>query len=230
MTPFSRIHERALRRKGGPEGLAGWLPQPQPAEQLAAIADDRWLAMMTRCIFQAGFVWRVVDQKWPDFEKVFFGFVPEKMVLVPPDLWESIGQDSRIIRNMQKIMTVPRNAQFILDIAQEHGSFGCFVAQWPADDLIGLLEVLRKRGERLGGNTGMRVLRNLGKDTFVLSQDVLDCLKDAGLDIQRGTTKRELRLIQQTFNQWHQETGLPYCQLSRICSCSMGENHLEPAH
>src|SRR5690606_41997730 len=85
-----------------------------------------------------------------DFEKVFVGFVPEKMVLVPPDLWESIGQDSRIIRNMQKIMTVPRNAQFILDIAQEYGSFGRFVAQWPSDNLIGLLDLLCKRGERLG--------------------------------------------------------------------------------
>lgn len=230
MTSFTRIHERALRRKGGTAGLAGWLPSPRTPQQLESVPDDRWLSEMTRCIFQAGFVWRVVDQKWSNFEKVFFGFVPEKMVLVPPDLWESIGQDSRIIRNMQKIMTVPRNAQFILDIAQEYGSFGRFVAQWPSDNLIGLLDLLRKRGERLGGNTGMRVLRNLGKDTFVLSQDVLDCLKDAGLDINKGTTKRELRLIQETFNQWHRETGLPYCQLSRICSCSMGENHLEPPH
>src|SRR5690554_2298932 len=134
MTSFTRIHERDLRRKGGTAGLAGWLPSPRTLQQLESVPDDRWLSEMSRCIFQAGFVWRVVDQKWSDFEKVFFGFVPEKMVLVPPDLWESIGQDSRIIRNMQKIMTVPRNAQFILDIAQGSGSLCRFVAQWPADN------------------------------------------------------------------------------------------------
>lgn len=29
MTSFTRIHERALRRKGGTAGLAGWLPSPR---------------------------------------------------------------------------------------------------------------------------------------------------------------------------------------------------------
>lgn len=225
MSSFKKIHARALERKGGPKGLAEWLPTPKTKAQLNRVPDHRWLAEMARCVFQAGFVWRVIDQKWPGFEKAFFGFVPEKLVLLSPEQWEAIGRDPQVVRNMQKIMSVARNAQFVLEMAEEHGSFAKLVANWPQQDLIGLFALLKQRGDRLGGVTGMRVLRNLGKDTFVLSQDVLVCLKGVGLDVDKGSSKRELRLIQDTFNTWHEETGLPYSQLSRICSCSVGENY-----
>lgn len=225
MEAFKKIHTRALERKGGPKGLAVWLPTPKTKAQLVRIPDHRYVAEMARCVFQAGFVWRVIDQKWPDFETVFFKFAPEKLVLLSPEQWEAIGQDRRVVRNMQKIMSVARNAQFVLETAEEHGSFAKMVANWPEQDLIGLLELMKKRGDRLGGATGMRVLRNLGKDCFLLSGDVITCLKGAGLDIDKASSKRELKLIQATFNQWHEETGLPYCQLSRICSCSVGENY-----
>ena len=225
MQSFKKIHTRALERKGGPKGLADWLPAPKTKAQLVRIPDHRWLAEMARCVFQAGFVWRVIEQKWPGFEQAFFGFKPGKLVLLSPEQWEAIGRDTRVVRNMQKIMSVARNAQFVLEMAEEHGSFAKLVANWPEQDLIGLLELMKKRGDRLGGVTGMRVLRNLGKDTFVLSGDVIACLKDAGLDIDKASSKRELKLIQATFNQWHEETGLPYSHLSRICSCSVGENY-----
>lgn len=225
MPSFKKIHSRALERKGGPRGLADWLPTPLSKAKLARIPDHRYLAEMTRCIFQAGFVWRVIDQKWADFETVFFGFAPEKLVMLPPERWEEIGRDKRVVRNMQKIISVPRNAQFILEIAEEYGSFAKLVAQWPEQDLIGLFELMKKRGDRLGGMTGTRVLRNLGKDTFILTADVITCLKAAGLDVDKATSKRELKLIQETFNAWHAETNLPYCQLSRICACSVGENY-----
>ncbi|HVK98482.1 MAG TPA: DNA-3-methyladenine glycosylase I [Dongiaceae bacterium] len=225
MSSFKKIHTRALERKGGPKALAAWLPELKSKAQLSRIPDHRYLAEMARCVFQAGFVWRVIDQKWPGFEAAFFGFKPDKLILMAPEQWEAIGRDTRVVRNMQKIMSVARNAQFILDVAQEHGSFAKLVANWPQDDLIGLLEFMKKNGDRLGGVTGMRILRNMGKDSFVLSQDVLVCLKGAGADIDKGTSKRELKLIQQTFNQWHAESGLPYSHLSRICSCSVGENY-----
>lgn len=225
MSAFKKIHTRALERKGGPKALNAWLPTPKTKAQLSRIPDHRWLAEMARCVFQAGFVWRVIDQKWPGFETAFFGFKPDKLVLMSPEQWEALGKNPQIVRNMQKIVSVARNAQFLLDVAEEHGSFAKMVANWPQDDVIGLLEKMKKQGDRLGGVTGMRVLRNMGKDTFVLSSDVLASLKGAGLDVDKGTSKRELKLIQATFNEWHQETGLPFCQLSRICSCSVGENY-----
>jgi 3-methyladenine DNA glycosylase Tag len=189
---------------------------------LASIGDDRYLAQMTRCVFQAGFVWRVVDQKWEDFEDVFFGFPPEKIVLLSPDQIDRFCQNPRIIRNRQKVLSVQHNARFIMEVAREHGSFGRFIGHWPQTDLVGLFAYLKKYGSRLGGMSGQRVLRNTGRDTFVITADVARCLQRAGADITANPgTRRELALVQEIFNGWHLESALPYSHISRICAYSL---------
>jgi len=223
---FSNIHDRALARKGSDANLNALLPKIKKKQALAKIPDHRYLSEMTRCVFQAGFVWRVVNQKWDDFETVFFGFAPEKMIRLSPEQLEGFGKDKRIIRNMQKILSVPKNAQFILDEAHSHGSFAALVSQWPLAELHALFGLLKSKGSRLGGMTGPRVLRTLGKDTYLLTSDVVHCLQKAGLEIAKNpTSKRDQLLIQQTFNQWHEETGFDYAKLSLICACSVGENY-----
>ena len=118
------------------------------------------------------------------------------------------------------------NARFVLNVAREHGSFAKFLAAWPPSDEVGLLEVLAKRGARLGGNTGQMLLRFLGYDGLVTSKDVVACLRSAGLDVaETPTSKRDLAAIQAQFNAWAKETGLPYAWLSRICAFSVGENY-----
>ena len=198
------------------------MPVVRSARSLAQSKDDRWLAQMTRCIFQAGFVWRVVEHKWDDFEDVFFGFPPEKIVMLSTEQIDRFAQNPRIIRNRQKVLSVQANAHFILDIRREHGSFGKFIGNWPARELIDLFALLKKRGSRLGGMTGQRVLRNMGKDTFIVTGDVVRCLQRAGLDIgDNPTSKRELQLMQNAFNEWHEDTGLPYSHISRVCALSL---------
>lgn len=223
MEKFSAILARASERVGGDKALAGSMPKVKTQRAVAATKNDRWLAQMTRCVFQAGFVWRVVDHKWDDFEDVFFGFPPEKIVLLSPEQLDKFSQNPRIIRNRQKVLTVQHNAHFIQDVTRQHGSFGKFVSKWPQEDLIGLFAYLKKHGARLGGMSGQRVLRNMGKDTFVVTGDVTRCLIRAGLDIKpQPTSQREMKLIQNTFNYWHEESGLPYAHLSRIAALSIG--------
>jgi 3-methyladenine DNA glycosylase Tag len=222
MENFSEIHGRACERKGGPAALKKLLPTVRSARALAATGDDRWLAQMTRCVFQAGFVWRVVDHKWDDFEDVFFGFPPEKIILLSPEQIDRFSQNPRIIRNRQKVLAIQANAHYLIEVAGEHRSFGRFVSRWPQSDLIGLFAHMKKHGSRLGGMTGQRVLRNMGRDTFVITADVVRCLQRAGLDIgDTPGSRRELKLIQEAFNGWHGESGLPYSHLSRICACSV---------
>jgi hypothetical protein len=99
------------------------------------------------------------------------------------------------------------------------------LADWPASDLVGLFALLAKCGKRLGGNTGTYFVRFIGKDTFLLTRDVVMCLIDAGLEIDpKASSKRDQRQVQEQFNAWHGETGLPYAQLSRICALSVGDN------
>ena len=222
MERFQTIYRRACERKGGEAELKKLLPKARSARALASTGDDRYLAQMTRCIFQAGFVWRVVDNKWDDFEEVFFGFPPDRIVMLSPDQIDRFARDQRIIRNRQKVLSAQHNARFILEVAREHGSFGRFISRWPAGDLVGLFAYMKQHGSRLGGMTGQRVLRNMGKDTFILTGDVTRCLQQAGADIKDNPgSQRELKLVQEAFNRWHGESGRPYCHLSRICACSL---------
>ena len=225
-TPFETILARAEKRKGGPKALKALLPPKPDPKALAKLRDDRALAEMTRRAFSAGFAWSVIENKWPGFEQAFLKFDPGRLSLQPDEFWDELIKDTRIVRNGAKIMSVRANAAFVREIAKEHGSFGRLLAKWPASDEIGLLELLAKRGSRLGGNTGQMFLRFLGWDGFVTSKDVVTCLRDAGLDVAEAiTSKRDLAKVQAQFNAWAEETGLPYLHLSRICAMSIGENY-----
>ena len=218
---FSDIHERAIARKGGVEKLKALLPERPSVTELEARTDDRYLSEITRCVFKAGFVWRVIDNKWSDFEAAFHGFVPAYWQQVPPDVLEELVRDERIVRNMQKIRTVPENARMIMDAAREHGSFGAFLKQWPSDDQVGLLLWLKRHGSRLGGNSAQYFLRRVGWDGFILSHDVITGLRRADLLDASPGSKKALQQAQAAFSNWHQETGMPYSHLSRIVSCSV---------
>lgn len=226
MTAFKTILARAEKRKGGPGQLKKLLPREPDKKALMNLTDDRALAEMTQRVFSAGFSWSVIETKWEGFEEAFLGFKPKALVIQSDDFWHELTRDQRIIRNGAKIMSVRDNAQFVLDVAGEHGSFGKFLAGWPSSDEIGLLDLLNKRGSRLGGNTGQMFLRFIGWDGFVTSRDVVACLRDAGLDIaEEVKSKGDLAKVQAQFNVWAKETGLTYAQLSRICALSIGENH-----
>ena len=232
MISFKTIRARAEQRKGGGVALDRLLPPKPDPEALAALKDDRVLAEIAKRVFSAGFAWRVIEAKWPGFEEAFLGFEPARLVFEPDEFWEGLTKDKRIVRNGAKILSVRANARFVRDVAKEHKSFGAFLAKWPSSDEVGLLELLAKRGDRLGGNTGQMLLRFLGWDGFVTSKDVVACLRDAGLDVaEEIKSKRDLKLVQDQFNAWANETGLPYSHLSRICAYSIGENYAaqEPA-
>lgn len=220
---FSRIYDQAAAHKGGEVALRSLLPRVAEAGELEAIGDDRYLSEVTRCIFKAGFVWRVIENKWPGFEAAFQGFVPLYWQQVPPEVLEDLVRDERIVRNMQKIRTVPENARMIVDAAREQGSFGAFLGNWPSEDQVGLLLWLKRNGARLGGNTAQYFLRRIGWDGFILSPDVVAGLRREELLDATPGSKKALVQAQEAFNQWHRETGLPYSHLSRILSCSVGD-------
>ncbi|AGB46238.1 3-methyladenine DNA glycosylase [Mesorhizobium australicum WSM2073] len=226
MADFKKIRARAANRKGGEAELTSLLgPIPDNAA-VADIADARILSTMAERVFAAWFRLRVIEQKWPGFEEAFLRFEPKRLLFQPDDFWHDLASDQRIVRNPQKIRSVRDNAAFVERVSREHGGFGNFLAEWPADDQVGLMAYLGKHGSRLGGNTGQYFLRWLGWDAFVISADMAAALRDAGLDIaDNPTSKKDLDNIQVQINRWADETGLPRRHLSRILAMSIGENH-----
>jgi 3-methyladenine DNA glycosylase Tag len=227
MSGFDDIQSRAQSRKGGARALKALLPKVATNKQLIELADDRYLAMMTKAINQAGFSWKVIENKWPSFEEAFLGFDPRKLSYLSPEQWEAFTSDKRVVRNWQKIKALQDNVFFVQDESRRSGGFGKFIAQWPVDDQIGLMAYLKKNGSRLGGQSALWFLRRVGKDCFIPARDVVVLLRSIGLDIaENPTSKRDLNKIQAQFNEWHIETGLPYSHLSRIAACSVGDNYL----
>ena len=225
MKKFTLIQETAEKRKGGKSELKRLLVAPLTEAQLKKIPDDRYLAQMTRCVFNAGFHWRVITSKWQGFEEAFHKFDLAHLLTKSPEEWEAYQSDTRIVRNWQKIQTVFHNAALVDELAHEHGSFAHFLADWPASDQVGLMKFLKKEGSRLGGRTCQWFIRFIGKDGYLLTGDVVAALIANGVDINENpTSQRDLQKAQNALNHWHQETGLAYSHISKILSYTVGDN------
>lgn len=216
MQDFQWMLEYGINRFGSLAALEARLPQPATVAQLTAVSDDRYLSLLALRVFRAGLRHSVVDAKWPNFEEVFWQFNPDKVVLMSAEHIERLMQDTRIIRHLGKLRSVPRNAQMVLDIRREYGSFGAFLAQWPSSDIVGLWRYLAKQGQQLGGMSAPRFLRMAGKDTFLLSNDVTAALIAQGIVTKQPTSQRDLAAVQEAFNSWQAQSGRPLCQLSML--------------
>lgn len=221
MQSFATIRARAAARHGGEEALAARMPAVKTAAELAAIPDDRWLSQMSKCVFQAGFSWSVVDKKWPGTEEAFWSFEPARCRFMSDEDLDALLKDARIIRNGAKIRSVANNAAMLMDLAAEHGSAARVFAEWPAEDYIGLLELLKARGDRLGGNAGMMAMRFMGRDGFVTSQDMVKALTLEGVLDGPPGSKKSMKAVQEAFNTWAAESGQSFAAISRTLAMSV---------
>jgi 3-methyladenine DNA glycosylase Tag len=210
----------AARARVGAAALEARLPQPLSAAALKAVGDDRYLSQMSRRIFRAGLKHSLVDAKWPAFEDVFFAFELHRVRAMPDEALEALLADKRLIRHWGKLKSVRDNAAAMIAIADEHGSFGAWLANWPGSDIVGLWEALAKRFSQMGGNSGPSFLRMVGKDTFILTPAVTAALKHWGAVAAAPKNRRERQTVQDCFDAWAAETGRPLSQLSLILAAS----------
>lgn len=226
MEKFNSIYQRAAERKGGEKALERLLSKPLFDDELVQISDDRWLSEFSLKVFQCGISWKVVRNKWPNFETLFFEFNPQSLLLLSDEQWEAKATNPAIIRHLTKVMSIKSNAQMIMEARYEHGSFGQMVANWPKTDVVGLWQYLKKHGSRLGGNTGPYALRQLGVDTFILSSDVESHLRNLKIiDSGRGS-KRALNAANQAFLEWQEESNRSLSEISQIVAFSCGDNRV----
>src|SRR6201997_5676564 len=142
--PFGPILE-AGRTRLGAAALGARVPQPRSAAELAAVPDDRYLSQMSLRIFRAGLKHSLVDAKWPAFEEGFNGFAPRRVRAMSDEAMEALLGDARLIRHWGKLKSVRDNAAAMIAVAEEHGSFGSWLADWPRSEIVELWETLAKR-------------------------------------------------------------------------------------
>ncbi len=222
MKSFSRLYEHAAARKGGETALEESIGKPKSKAALARIPDDRWLSGMAKSVFQAGFNWKVVENKWQDIEAAYDGFFPYAVALQSDDDLDTLVKDSRVIRQWRKLKAIRANAQYLVDLAAEHGSAAGYFANYPSTEYVGLLDELKKRGAFLGGTTAQYFLRRMGKDSFILSRDVVAALRREKIFDGSPTSRSSLVSIQDAFNGWVEDGGRSLTRVSRVLAFTVG--------
>ena len=217
---FAKIYNRAAARKGGEKALEQMLRPVQQITDLTKISDADALAEMTKCVFRSGFVWKIIEAKWPGFQNAFSDFDVMHCAMLADEDLEVLQGNAEIVRHGKKIASVRANAQYILDVRADYGSFNQFLSQWPDDDFIGLWEHMKKNGSRLGGQTGRYFLRFIGYDTPMLSSDVVTALITANVVDKDPTSKKAQQSVQEAFITWQHESKRSLKEISRVLALS----------
>ena len=222
MRTFAELYDIAANRKGGVEALEVLVAQhiPKSPKELAAIPEDRWLAELSKFVFRTGLNWSVIENKWPGFEEAFKGFDIGKCAMMDDEMFDSLLTDTRIVRHGAKIASVRDNAAFFLEMRTQ-GGIGKVVADWPDSDFVGLLDMLKSGGSRLGGSTAQYGLRFMGKSSFILSKDVAARLVAEGVIDKPPTSKTPKKKVQEAFNHWQAESGRSLSEISRVLAFSL---------
>ncbi|MGF1611420.1 MAG: DNA-3-methyladenine glycosylase I [Kiloniellales bacterium] len=218
---FRPIEDAAIKHAGGKAALEKRLPKPKSSEALRAVGDDRYLSMMSLRVFRAGLKHSLVDGRWPAFEEVFLGFEPRRVRAMSDEALEGLMADSRLIRHWGKIKATRDNAAAMCRVIEEQGSFGGYLAAWPGGRIVELWDDIAKRFSQMGGNSGPYFLRMAGKDTFLLTGDVVRALDHWRAFKGDPKAKKSRAAVQALFNDWSAETGRPLCQLSMILALSV---------
>ena len=221
MKDYRWLHNKVIRRFRSRADMEASLPQAKSRAELIAMVDSSYLSAMSRRVFRAGLRHAVVDSKWPEFEKAFFHFQLNRVAMLSDDELDRLMENTAIIRHWKKITSVRHNAVFLKEMVELHGSVGQWLANWPDEDVIGLWRQLKKEGAQLGGNSGPSFLRMVGKDTFMLTEDVSVALQAQGVVDKHPTSQRDLGKVQAAFLQWQSESGRPLCQISRMLSMTV---------
>ena len=127
-------------------------------------SDDDYLEEMTKAIFQSGFSWKVVDQKWPNFREAFEGFSVERVAEFDDRDLDKLLQDEGIVRNGRKIEATIKNAGEIRSILREHGSFRDYLRSMDGKGYRRVSDELQSRFSHLGRTGAYVFLWSVGED------------------------------------------------------------------
>ncbi len=99
------------------------MPEQGPPEQIEPQSLGDYLEVMSKAVFQSGMSWRVVESKWPGIREAFRGFDAQAVAAMGDREVNELAQDTRVIRNRRKLEAIVGNANRMVELEAEHGSF-----------------------------------------------------------------------------------------------------------
>jgi DNA-3-methyladenine glycosylase I len=157
------------------------------------VHDDRKLfEFIVLEAFQAGLSWRTVLHKRKNFRAAFAGFDYRKVSQFTPRDLKRLADDAGIIRNRAKIEATVNNAQRLLEVRDEFGTFAKYMWQWVGgkpivnkhrtikdykpftDEAVAWAKDLKKRGFKFLGPT---VVYAHMQAVGMVNDHVVDCFR-----------------------------------------------------
>ena len=112
--------------------------------------DNGYLEIMTKAIFQSGFSWAVIRNKWSNFQKAFECFDVDRVAAYDDRDMDRLLSDEGIVRNGRKIAATIYNAGQFQRIRQEYGSFHVYLRSMDGQAYAARRKALTSRFKHLG--------------------------------------------------------------------------------
>ncbi|MEM2048012.1 MAG: DNA-3-methyladenine glycosylase I [Candidatus Jordarchaeales archaeon] len=146
-------------------GESGWRPPSWMYREKKPPSDDAYFENMTQVIFQAGLSWKMISNKWSNFQKAFANFSVEKVAKFGDKDLKRLSADVGIVRNRPKIEATIYNAKEFAKIKKEWGSFQSYLNSLDKSRNYALvIKELGRRFKRLGPSSARIFLYSVGED------------------------------------------------------------------
>ena len=127
-------------------------------------SDNEYLEEMTRAVFQSGFSWQVIRDKWEGFRTAFAGFdIPTVARYGPPDVERLLGNPG-IVRNFRKISSTVENARAMVALIGQHGSFHAYLRSLDHLTYSERVKVLTKQFRHVGRTGAFVFLHSVNEE------------------------------------------------------------------
>lgn len=124
----------------------------KPPKQIKPKSLGDYLEVMSKAVFQSGMSWKVVAAKWDTTRQAFHEFDIEKVANMDERDLDLLVEDTRVIRNYRKLSAIINNAQQMVALEKEFGTFQQYLRSHGKFDAT--LKAI-KRDFRFMGPTGV---------------------------------------------------------------------------
>ncbi|MDA1347526.1 MAG: DNA-3-methyladenine glycosylase I [Chloroflexi bacterium] len=121
-----------------------------------------YLEVLSKSVFQPGMSWRGGEAKWPGITEAFKNFDAEAVAQFTETDVDALANDTRVIRNRRKLDATVHNAQQMVELEREHGSFKAYLGSH--GDFEETVKDLRKRFKFVGDMGAYHFLYVVGED------------------------------------------------------------------
>lgn len=142
-----------------------WSPPKWMCRDKRPPNDNAYFENMTRVIFLAGLSWKMIDKKWPNFQKAFKNFSIDEVASFGECDVKRLMNDSSIVRKRAKITATINNAKQFQNIRKEHGSFQSYLDSLDKSNNYALvIKEMGKKLSRLGPSSARIFLFSAGEN------------------------------------------------------------------